>query len=186
MMQKIIFTLLIFVSLLACSTSKHKNLTLNTEKFPATWLGEYEGKLEVLRPGNDKNAFPANVHLSIANTTEISRWEWTTSYAMEGRDTIQKKYFILHPDSLASTNYLMDEDNGIFINQYQFGNTFNGAYTVNNQFFTFSYRKEGDILDYELAVYSKDPYEKVEVEKDFEVGKIDLITIQKVRFKKIK
>ena len=185
-MQKIVFSLLLLFSFLACSTSNNKNFTPNIEKFPSTWLGEYKGRLQVLRPGSDKNAFPANVHLSIANTTEASRWKWTTSYAVEGRDTIEKKYFIMHPDSLADTNYLMDEDNGIFINQYHFGNTFYGAYTVNNQFFTFSYQKEGDVLDYELAVYAKDSYEKVEVEKDFVVGKIDLITIQKVRFKKIK
>lgn len=161
-------------------------MTVENEKFPMSWIGEYEGKLEVFRPGLEGNPYPANVHLSISATDEPSRWKWATSYAIEGRDTIKKNYFIMHPDSLPASNFLMDEDNGIFINQYHSGNTFYGSYTVNEQFFTFISRKEGDILDYELVVYTRSPYEIVEPEEGFEVGKIDLVTVQKVRFLKIK
>ena len=185
-MKRTIFYLFIISVFLNCSISKKNTTSINNENFPSTWLGEYEGKLAVFRPGKEGNPYPANVHLSISPTPEASRWEWSTTYIIEGRDPIEKKYFIMHPDSLPPSTYLMDEDNGIFINQYYSGNTFYGAYTVNEQFFTFIYHKEEDVLNYELTVYNRNPYETVEPEEGFNVGKIDLITVQKIKFKKVK
>jgi len=153
-------------------------------QFPQDWLGTYTGSLQAYRAGSNKNLYPSGVTLSIAATADSNRWEWSSVYTMDGREPIEKKYFIIHPDTLGSSQYLMDEGNGIFINQHLYGNTFTGAYTVNDQFFTFTYTKIKEELLYELTVYNNSPTESVEIEEGFEVGKIEMATVQKVYFRK--
>ena len=189
-MKYLIFTVLTFF-ILSCGTTKQtqnspeKSSLLKTQyKFPEDWLGTYTGYLEAYRAGDDKNLYPSDVELTIAETSDHNKWQWSSVYHMEGRDPIEKAYFIIHPDSLGTNQYIMDEDNGIFINQHMYGNTMTGAYTVNEQFFTFAYTKIKDELLYELTVYNQKPTETIEIQEGFEVGKIEMTTVQRIYFRK--
>lgn len=153
-------------------------------QFPEDWLGTYSGSLQAYRAGSNQNMYPSEVILNIAATTDSNRWEWSSVYIMDGREPIEKKYYIIQPDTLGPTQYIMDEDNGIFIDQHLYGNTFTGAYTVNGQFFTVTYTKIKDELLYELNVYNSSPTASVEIEEGFEVGRIQMTTVQRVYFKK--
>jgi hypothetical protein len=190
-MDKLLLSFL-FLSMLSCASLKKQSTptqitnVISIEKFPEDWLGKYEGKLEIYRPGSTKNSFPADVTLTIATTPDSTRWEWTTIYTSEGRAPIEKKYFLIQPDTLPADQFLLDEDNGIFINEYLFGNTFSSAYTVNDQFFTVTINKKSDNIVQELTVFSGTPNETVEIEEGIEVGKIEVQTVQKIQFKKLK
>jgi hypothetical protein len=187
--------LLFFIALLlltGCQTLKehqapkdsNASLLEITNKFPHDWLGTYTGNLQAYRAGSNQNMYPAEVTLTIAETPDSNRWEWSSVYTVKGRDPIEKKYYIIHPDTLGPTQFIMDEDNGIFINQHLYGNSFSGAYKVNDQFFTFTYTKIKHELLYELTVYNGSPTESLEIEEGFEVGKIEMTNVQRVYFRK--
>ncbi len=166
--------------------SENNSVLESTYNFPEDWLGSYTGTLEAYRAGSDQNLYPADVELTIAETPDSNRWQWSSVYHIEGQeDPVEKKYYIIQPDTLAANQFIMDEDNGIFINQHRYGNTITGAYTVNKQFFTFSYTKVGNELLYELTVYNREPKEALEIEEGFEVGKVEMTNVQRVYFTKV-
>ena len=188
--MKVILPVFLFILFLGCGTLRQPENTPVTSalemsyEFPEDWLGIYTGTLQMYRPGTERNLYPAEVILTIAETPDSNRWEWNSVYTSEGREPVEKKYFIVHPDTLGTNQFVMDEDNGILIDQHLYGNTFAGAYTVNDQFFTFSYTKIGEELLYELVVYNKKPKELLTIEEGFDVGNLEMVTVQKVYFHK--
>lgn len=154
--------------------------------FPKSWLGAYSGTMYILK---SNNVDTVDVKFEFLETQNQKRWTYRMTYKSPKYGDIVKDYELIKPDSLKEDTYLLDEKNGILIEEIILGNTLYSSFSVSGYRLFGVLRKEGRDLFYEIvttknenSLISKNKADKPE--QVFEVKSYLPFTTQFVRFKK--
>lgn len=105
----------LFISLLCCSQS-----------FPQSWCGNWKGEL-LWYPGAGKEPKAVNMELRIAATDSAHLFSWQMIYGNAAADN--RPYMLVAKDT-AKGHWVIDEKNGIVLDQYWIAGRLSGAFTV--------------------------------------------------------
>ena len=160
------------------------------DKFPESWLGIYQGDMYILRANSEKIDTVA-VTFEFLATQNAKRWTYRMTYKSPKYGDIVKDYELIKPDSLAKNSYLLDEKDGIYIEDVLIGNTLYSTFSVAGSRLSSTLRKDGNELFFEIfsskdksTLTSKNKADKPE--NVLEIESFAPLTTQFVRFKKIK
>jgi hypothetical protein len=124
--------LLVFsIAFLSFSCSSYK-IAKNSKdlKFPDDWIGSYEGKMFWYAGNNKKAEIP--IRIEISKTEDPKRLHWKTTY--DSTEAVPKKivkdYYLISNDSLGKNHFILDENNGILINQILIDNTLYSSFEI--------------------------------------------------------
>ncbi len=123
------------------------------QDFPGKWLGRWKGELSWFA-GNSSEARKVNMELHIRPTDSTHRYSWQIMYGSAAEDN--RPYLLIAKDA-AKGHWVIDENNGIVLDQYWVANKFSGAFTVQNSTIVNSYWLEGDELHVEFYSISAKP-----------------------------
>ena len=146
-MKLIILILSCFVSMVVSSQSK---------SFPGSWVGNWKGELNWYKTGT---AEPKKINMelriqSIHTPDSPDAWTWRIIYGSETEDN--RPYKLIQKDT-TGIHWVIDENNGIVLDQYWVGNKFSGAFTVQNSTIINSYWMEKNKLIVEFFNISARP-----------------------------
>ncbi len=116
----------IFISILislGCAAQKNS--------FPKTWEGDWKGELNWYKTGI-KEPQKVNMELrihAIATPDSLNSWTWQIIYGSAAEDNRPYK---LMPKDTTGIHWVIDENNGIILDQYWVADKFSGAFTVQN------------------------------------------------------
>lgn len=147
--MKFIFFIVIFFSFSAKAQQIKKT-------FPKLWEGNWKGELQWFKTGTTE---PQKVNMelrirSIPVKDSADVYTWQIIYGSESEDN--RPYKLIQKDS-TGIHWVIDEDNGIVLDQYWVANKFCGAFTVMNSTIINSYWIEGDKLHVEFYSISAKP-----------------------------
>jgi hypothetical protein len=95
--------------------------------FPQSWAGGWKGELLWYKTGQAK---PQKVVMELRiSSIDSARWNWQLVYGKETEDN--RPYQLIKKDT-TGVHWVIDEKNGIIIDQYWVGNKLSGAFTVMN------------------------------------------------------
>jgi len=152
MIQKNLMLLisLLFASNIYTQTVENKNI------FPDSWLGNYKGKMYILSALRDK-VDTVDVEFQFSTIDVKNRWTYKMTYRSKKYGEMVKDYELVKPDSLPKNTYLMDEKDGILIQNTLMGNTLYSNFIVSGSLLCYILRKESDGLFLEIFT-SKDQF----------------------------
>jgi len=91
-----------------------------------------------------------DLRLVMAPTEEDNVWNHVMSYESRKYGNLAKEYQLVKPDTLPANVFLMDEQNGIYIEEVLLGNTFYSSFSVGNVQLFSSLRNKGDVIEWEV------------------------------------
>ncbi|GAB4127429.1 MAG: hypothetical protein OHK0045_19880 [Raineya sp.] len=116
------------------------------------WLGIWKGNLQIYSLEGKKQVIPMELH--ILPTDTAGRYTWKILY-----DKSPRNYTLIAQDASKGL-YLIDEKNGIILENQLFANTFFGCFEVMGNLLTSTYRLEGKQLIFEIFSMSKKKLQK--------------------------
>ncbi|MBL0335998.1 MAG: hypothetical protein IPP73_12045 [Chitinophagaceae bacterium] len=119
--------------------------------FPAAWQGNWKGELSWFKTGN-RDPQKVNMELRIHKTD--TAWTWQLIYGSAKEDN---RPYILLPRDTSGVHWVIDELNGIVLDQYLVGNQFSGAFTVMGATIVNNYHMENGKLVVEFFSYPAKP-----------------------------
>jgi hypothetical protein len=144
MRSTILLTVLVCLSSLAYTQST---------SFPQNWEGEWKGELQWFKTGSPAPQ-KVNMELKIHPGDSTGIWDWQIIYGSENDDD---RAYKLIPKDTAGIHWVIDELNGIVLDQYWVANKFCGAFTVQSSTIINSYWMENDKLIVEFYSISSKP-----------------------------
>lgn len=124
-----LFPLFFVLLFLACNTTKNTSKK-SPPKFPEDWLGTYQGNLDIFDFKAGKTmSLPMTIIVSKTDT--VNRWRWYSKAIFNGKDII-KDYAVVRHDSMPPNQYIMDENNGIYLDRTLIDDAFYDYFEVNN------------------------------------------------------
>ncbi len=111
--------------------------------FPNDFIGHWKGTLEWYRTGNAK---PEKVNMSLTilpSKDSAGQYSWHMVYGSASEDN---RPYLLKPVDTAKGHWVIDELNGIVLDQYWVGNRFICSFTVLNNTITNTYYLENGQL----------------------------------------
>lgn len=121
--------------------------------FPQSWEGNWKGTLQWFQTGND-SARKVNMEIRISKADSANTWTWQIIYGSESEDN--RPYKLIKKDT-AGIHWVIDENNGIVLDQYWVANKFCGAFTVMNSTIFNNYQMENGKLVVEFYSISAKP-----------------------------
>lgn len=125
------------------------NVSFSQSNFPKKWLGIYKGNMFM------ENLY--GVYDTVATTFELletkvpNRWTYRMSYNSKKWGEMVKDYELFWNDSLKSPNlFLLDEKDGIFIQEQFVNNRFYSHFEVENRHFISLLEQKGKDLYFEI------------------------------------
>lgn len=120
--------------------------------FPRKWEGDWKGDLLWYKTGR---AEPQKVNMELRiHPADSNGWTWQIIYGSETEDN--RPYKLIAKDS-SGIHWLIDENNGIVLDQFFVGNKFCGAFTVMNSTIVNNYWLEDDKIMIEFFGLSAKP-----------------------------
>jgi hypothetical protein len=121
------------------------SIALNAQNnFPQDYTGKWKGTLEWFRSGT---AQPQQVNMElyvVPSKDSAGQYSWHLIY---GTATTDSRPYVLKPVDTAKGHWVIDELNGIILDQFWVGNRFVGSFTVGNSTIVNSYHLEnGDMI----------------------------------------
>lgn len=179
---------ILLLVVIACKSSTVATGPIPEPKFPEDWLGTYSGTLKLVNA--ERGLFmELPMTVSITATDTPNKWRWYSKSVYKGKDII-KDYNLVRPDSLPPNHYLMDENNGIYLDRVLLGDAFYDYFEVGGTGLYGITRKVGDDLHFEIASFSLDSKSYSVYEgTDFDVDTITSYKVantQKVLLKRVK
>ncbi len=110
--------------------------------FPQSWEGNWKGELEWYKTGKAEPQ-KVNMELRIQPADIPGTFTWQIIYGSAIEDN--RPYTLIAKDS-TKTHWVIDENNGIVLDQYWVGNKFCGAFTVMGNTIVNNYWMENDKL----------------------------------------
>ncbi|MFC4262781.1 hypothetical protein ACFOWM_07835 [Ferruginibacter yonginensis] len=133
-MKKIIAILIItFITAAAFAQSTHT--------FPQSFVGKWKGSLQWLVAGKPTQTFTMQLHIKPTDTAGVYTWQ-----IIYGDDAKDNRPYLLKPIDTAKGHWVVDEKDGIVLDGYVLGNTYTGAFTVQNNTIVDTYRVENDTM----------------------------------------
>jgi len=124
-----------------------------SKSFPKEWEGNWKGELQWYKTGKEEPQ-KVNMELRIHATDLLNTWTWQIIYGSESEDN--RPYNLIKKDS-SGIHWVIDEKDGIILDQYWVGNKFCGAFTVQNSTIINSYWMEKNKLIVEFYNTSAKP-----------------------------
>lgn len=121
--------------------------------FPDTWSGHWKGEVNWFRTG-ESTPTKVSMDLKIHPTLTKDAWTWQIIYGGAGED--ERPYKLLPKDS-TGTHWVIDENNGIVLDQYWVANKLCGMFTVGNSTIINNYWRDGDSLIVEFYSIAAKP-----------------------------
>lgn len=133
--------LLCFAVLFVCLTvSAQQN-----NKFPQNFIGNWKGTLQWIVAGRPSQVFTMQLRIQPADT--IGQYSWQIIYGDDNKDN---RPYILKPVDTAKGYWVVDERNGIVLDNYVFGNCLQGAFNVHENTIVDNYCVEDDSMQVEF------------------------------------
>ncbi len=165
MKQCTVFLLFCFV-LNACSTTKKSTieisnnsavvdntLTVDTNTFPNSWLGNWEGDLNIFKDNKIVQTIPMELEMLEIDTS--NNFIWAIIY---GEDKIKgRRAYELEILNAEKGQYRVDENNSIKLETYLFQNKLLSWYEVAGSKILCIYEKQGDQMIFEIIFGSAEP-----------------------------
>ena len=126
---------------------------LNAQSFPENFVGHWEGELLWYQSGKSTPK-PVRMQLIIRPADSTGQFTWQLIYG-EGKEDVRP--YLLKPKDTAKGHWVIDELNGIVLDQFYTGNRFTGAFSVQNATIVNSYWREGNDLVAEFYSFSSKP-----------------------------
>lgn len=124
-----------------------------SKQFPLNWTGNWKGELEWYKTGNEVPQ-KVNMELRIQPTDISGTFTWQIIYGSANEDI--RPYLLISKDT-ANIHWVIDENNGIVLDQYWVANKFCGAFTVQNSTIINNYWMENNQLIVEFYSLSAKP-----------------------------
>lgn len=124
------------------------------QSFPKDWEGKWEGVVEWYKGASQT---PEKVPMSLAVFPDTVGWSWKITY---GQKTDDVRPYILLPKDTAKGHWVIDEKNGIVIDQFFVGGRLTGVFTVQQSTLLSTSWRNGETLIMEFYFNGKDPIEK--------------------------
>ena len=109
--------------------------------FPQNWLGHWEGELSWYAGPNAPKKVKMQLKIQPADT--LGHYTWQLIYGEQSEDN---RPYILKPVDAAKGHWVIDERNGIALDQFLVGPVFGGAFSVQGSTIVNNYRLEEDSL----------------------------------------
>ena len=129
------------------------SVAAQSKSFPKEWEGNWKGELQWYKTGKDEPQ-KVNMELRIHRADNINTWTWQIIYGSESEDN--RPYNLIKKDT-SGIHWVIDEKDGIILDQYWVGNKFCGAFTVQNSTIINSYWMEKNKLIVEFYNTSAKP-----------------------------
>ena len=110
-------------------------------EFPKTWIGHWEGELNWYAGSNAPKKVKMQLKIQPADT--IGHYTWQLIYGDQAEDN---RPYILKPIDAGKGHWVIDERNGIVLDQFLIGQVFSGAFTVMGSTIVNNYQLEKDRL----------------------------------------
>jgi hypothetical protein len=125
--------------------------------FPQDFIGKWKGTLQWFRAGN---AQPQQVNMELfvlPSQDSAGQYSWHLIYGSVSSDS---RPYVLKPVDTAKGHWIIDEVNGIMLDQFWLGNRFTGSFTVGNSTIVNTYYFENGNLIVEFISYVAKPIAK--------------------------
>lgn len=113
----------------------------SVSEFPKTWLGHWEGELSWYAGSNAPKKVKMQLKIQPADT--VGHYTWQLIYGDQAEDN---RPYILKPIDASKGHWVIDERNGIVLDQFLIGQVFSGAFTVMGSTIVNNYQLEKDRL----------------------------------------
>ncbi len=143
--MKYIFLLIAFCSSLFITNAQ--------QHFPASFVGNWKGSMQWSQPGKGQ---PQQVAMELRIQPlkdSIGQYSW---HLMYGKTQEDSRPYILKPVDTAKGHWLVDEVNGILLDQFWLGGKLSGSFSVQNTTILNSYWIEKGQLHIEFFSLSTD------------------------------
>jgi hypothetical protein len=110
------------------------------------FCGHWKGELEWHRPGKATQKF--SMQLKISKTDTIGIYNWQIIYGDSGKDV---RPYTLKPVNDAIGHWVIDENNGIVLDNFFVGNCITGSFTVMGNTIVNNYCLENEKLNIEFV-----------------------------------
>jgi hypothetical protein len=121
--------------------------------FPETWIGNWKGELQWFKTGKSTPQ-KVTMELRIQKTDTAGQYTWQIIYGSPSEDN---RPYILFAKDTAAGHWVIDEKNGIVLDQFWVGNKFAGAFTVQNSTIVNNYWMENGKLMVEFYSIAAKP-----------------------------
>lgn len=119
--------------------------------FPADFTGHWKGTLNWY-PAGAKEPKQVNMELHVLPSKDTAgQYTWNLVY---GKPSEDNRPYILKPIDTAKGHWMIDELNGILLDQYWIGNVFSGAFSVQNTTIVNTYRIENGRMKIQFIAYA--------------------------------
>jgi hypothetical protein len=142
--------------LVICCFITSANAQGNNERigFPSSFIGNWKGKLEWTQTGSKEPRRETMQLLIQASKDSAGQYSWNLIYGAGGADD---RPYILKPIDTANGHWVIDEVNGIVLDQYWIANKLCGVFTVQNTTIVNSYWIDNGKLYVEFISYASKP-----------------------------
>lgn len=123
------------------------------KSFPQSWEGNWKGVLSWYKTGKT-DPQEVNMELRIHPTDSAGTWTWQLVYGSVSQDN--RPYKLIAKDS-SGTHWVVDENNGIVLDQYWVANKLCGMFTVQSSTIINNYWIENGKLMIEFYSVSAKP-----------------------------
>ena len=126
------------------------------QDFPKNFVGHWEGTLEWHQAGNPVPR-KVRMQLVIQPADTLGQYTWQIIYGAGGEDN---RPYLLKPVDTAKGHWVVDERNGILLDQFWVGQRFTSVFSVQNSTILDSYYIENGKLVAEFYSYTAKPLQR--------------------------
>jgi len=167
-------TISIILSLTSCKT-RQKTIKIDEVEesinkdidFPYDILGYWKGELNIISVQNKRQVIP--MAMLIEETADSETFSWQIMYN-EGEEQDTRSYLLMFIDP-ENGHYQIDEDNGIILDAYLFGNKLISTFSVQGSLLTVSYTFYPDKIHFEVIA---GPVEAIHTTGNIKVGEASI------------
>lgn len=124
-----------------------------SQSFPQSWCGHWKGEL-LWYPGANKEPKSVPMKLRIGATDSAHRFTWQLTYGEAAADN--RPYELVAKDT-AKGHWVIDEKNGIVLDQYWLAGRLSGAFTVQQSTIINHYWMQDGQLHVEFSMIAAKP-----------------------------
>lgn len=127
--------------------------TAQTDTFPNNWMGTWKGEL-LWYKNSTGNPQAVPMELQIGQADSAHHFTWQIKYGTAAADL---RPYILKPADKQLGHWIIDEQNGILLDQFWIGNKLSGAFTVSGKMIFNNYSVQGDTMQVEFYTIKNKP-----------------------------